>query len=202
MIIGDSQGAMYGYELASLARQIGFRLNILSVADGNELPEEPNTLWLNVAGFLDNAKPDVVIIAQAWWPKLRDHGQGHLGEAISSLVNRAAQIIVITQPPAPPPDATRHAILAGKRPPFYEDAIAKQSRIRANAIIREYESPNVQILDVADLFLDKDNSIKLIGPDGRLMFQDDFHLSNSGTAIVRPRLERALRNVLPPALHP
>ena len=43
-LIGDSQGTMYSAELASLVPIYGFRLNILSRAGANELPEEPGTI--------------------------------------------------------------------------------------------------------------------------------------------------------------
>ena len=39
VLAGDSQASMYGTELASLAREKGFTLNIVSVAGGNQLPE-------------------------------------------------------------------------------------------------------------------------------------------------------------------
>ncbi|MGJ0454668.1 MAG: acyltransferase family protein [Methylocystis sp.] len=118
VVIGDSQGAMYGFELASLARTLGFRLNVLSAAAGNELPGEPDTLWPKVSQFLGDSKPDIVVLAQAWSSKLGEDGESHFGDAMAALTDRAAQIIVLTQPPEPPPEVSRHAILAGARPPF------------------------------------------------------------------------------------
>src|SRR5262249_51820361 len=60
-LIGDSQGAMYGDELASLARLHGFSLNILSARGTNELPHEFDTRWSAVVQFLAERRPDVVI---------------------------------------------------------------------------------------------------------------------------------------------
>ncbi len=196
VMIGDSQGAMYGYELASLAHTLGFRLNVLSSAARNELPGEPDTLWADVSRFLGDRKPDIVVLAEAWSLKLGEEGQSHFSDAIAVIADRAAQIIVLTQPPVQPTDAMRHAILTGARPPFFEDPIATQSRLRANAIIRRFENDRIRVLDVAEIFLKSDNSIRIIAPDGRVAYHDSKHLSRSGTALVRPVLEQALQNAL------
>ena len=194
--IGDSQGAVYGVELASLARRLGFRLNLLSAPGKNELPGDRDTLWPSVSGFLGDRKPDVVILAQAWSTKFGSDGEGRFGETMAALGDRATQIIVLLEPPTAPPDATRRAILAGARPPFFEDPSATQRHERAKTIIDEFENSSIRVLDVADIFLNADHSIRLIAPDGRVTFQDGRHLSASGTALVRPRLEQALRDAL------
>jgi peptidoglycan/LPS O-acetylase OafA/YrhL len=196
VVIGDSQGAMYGFELASLAHRLDFRLNILSVAAGNEMPGEDATLWPQVIGFLDAGEPDVILFAEAWSSKLTENGKRLFGGAIAALAERTARIIVLEQPPTPPRDATRPAILAGARPPFFEESAAAKSRAHAEAIIREFESRRVQVLDVADIFLNNDGSIRMIGPNGRLTYQDSGHLSDAGTALVRRKLEDALRDGL------
>ena len=196
VVVGDSQGAMYGYELASLARILGFRLNVLSVAAGNELPDEPDTLWPKVLDFFGHRKPDVVIFAQAWSEKLSEDGERHFGDAIAALSDRAAEVVVLTQPPKLPPDANRQAMLAGVRPPFFEDQINTQRRTLANAIVKKFENSRVRALDVSDIFLNNDNSIKLIAPGGLLTYQDVGHLSGAGTALVRQRLEQVLRDAL------
>jgi hypothetical protein len=202
VLIGDSQGAMYGYDLASLARTLGFRLNVLSAAARNELPGESKTLWPMVSRFLGEGKPDIVVLVQAWSSKLGEDGENHFGDVISAIADRAGQIIVLTQPPIAPPEADRHAILAGARPPFFEDPANTQSRLRANAIIHKFENDRVRIIDVTDLFRHSDNSIRVISPDGRPAYAGGEHLSNSGTALVRPRLEQALRDALKLAEHP
>jgi len=102
------------------------------------------------------------------------------------LLVARSQFIVITQPPTPPAQATRQEMLAGIRPPFFESLADRQSRISANTVLREFESSRVRILEVADLFLDENNAIKLFSASGRLTFQDRGHLSNAGTAVVRP----------------
>jgi hypothetical protein len=194
--MGDSQGAMYGYELASLARKLNFRLNVVSAAAGNELPEEPETLWPNVLHFLDDHKPDAIILAEAWSSKLGEDGQGSLEKALSTLVSRTHHIFVLTQPPIPSPNATREEIRAGARPPFFESRRDAEKRLRANMIIRKFTNDRIQVVDAAPYFLDEDQSIRMIASNGRLTFHDAGHLSESGTALVRPALELLLHEVL------
>ena len=82
------------------------------------------------------------------------------------------------------------------RPPFFEDPVTTQKRMRASAIIHKFENSRIRIVDVADIFLENDNSIQLIAPDGRVTYHDFGHLSGSGAALVRTRLEQAIRNAL------
>jgi peptidoglycan/LPS O-acetylase OafA/YrhL len=195
-VIGDSQGAMYGYELASLARANNFRLNVLCAAGRSELPGDPDTLWPMISRFVDDNKPDIVILAQAWSLKFGEDADRQFGDIIASVRSRAKYVIVLTEPPAAPPDANRHAILTGARPPFREQEAQTKARLRANAIIRRFENDRVVVIDVAETFLDADGAIRLIAPDGRLAYHDGEHLSSSGTALVRPALERVLRSTL------
>ncbi|MBK3665344.1 acyltransferase [Bradyrhizobium diazoefficiens] len=196
VVIGDSQGAMYGYELASLARVLGFRLNVLSAAAGNELPGDRDTLWPRVSEFLGDAKPDVIVLAQAWSEKLGADAEARFGDAIATMKDRAKQIIVVTQPPLSPPNATRHAMLEGARPPFFEDLENRKGRLQANTIIRKFEDERVRVIDVADIFIENGDSLRVVAPDGRLVYQDRTHLSSSGTALVRPRLEETLQSMI------
>jgi peptidoglycan/LPS O-acetylase OafA/YrhL len=198
VLIGDSQGSMYGFDLASLARKLDFRLNVLSSAAENELPGEPGTLWPSVLQFLGDRKPDAIILVEAWTNVLGRVDEEHFKNALSALVARAGYLFVLSQPPMAPPDATRQAMRAGARPPFFEHPAATEHRLRATMIIRKFENNRIQVVDVAPYFLNADNSVKVIASDGRLAFHDQVHLSDSGTALLRPTFERLLREVLPP----
>ncbi|MBG0811041.1 acyltransferase [Methylosinus sp. H3A] len=195
VVIGDSQGAMYGYELSSLARELDFRLNLLSVPDGNELPGERNTLWPQVCEFLSRNEPDVILLAQAWSSKLGESHKDALRLAFVHLSSHA-RVIVLAQPPKPMRDATRAAILAGARPPFFPEPEHERERSRATAILKELESESVSVLEVADLFLDANGAIRFIGVDGRSNYHDPDHLSDTGAARVRQRLQHMLRSAL------
>jgi peptidoglycan/LPS O-acetylase OafA/YrhL len=202
VLMGDSQGAMYGHELASLARELNFRLNVVSVAASNELPGEPETLWSNVLRFLDVDKPDAIILAQAWSSKLGEGSEAGLEKALSILADRTRYIFVLTQPPFPPPNATREAIRDGSRPPFFESRLDTENRFRANMIIQKLTNDRIRAVDAAPYFLKEDHSIKMVASNGRLTFHDESHLTDSGTALVRPALELLLRKALNLPLSP
>jgi peptidoglycan/LPS O-acetylase OafA/YrhL len=191
VVVGDSQGAMYGAELASIARQRGFRLNLLSEAGWSELPGEPDTIWPKVQAYLVGHHADVVIVAEAWTRKLGGNPAA-LRQGISALEPYATRIIIFTQPPLPPPTANRQGIRTGARPPFWETSSDRSRRQRSADAISRIVGGKVQALSVADAFLNPDGSIRLIGDDGRLVFEDTYHLSNTGTALVHGRLEAAI----------
>ena len=193
VLIGDSQGVMYGYELASLARSLDFALYNLSVTGTNELPGEYKTLWPEVERFLENRTPDVVVLAGRWSVKLWDPGAvEHLREGLHFLTQRARQVLVLAEPPWAPSVATREGMRDGARPPFFEDRVPEEKRLQINATLRAFESRRVRILDIADLLQAGDASIIVIDSRGRLTFHDRGHLSDAGTTLVRPRLQQAL----------
>ena len=192
VVIGDSQGGMYGDLLASLAKKEDFRLNILSVDAGNELPGETDTLWPSVDAFLGQNPVDVVVLAEAWTIKLGPDGKRRFSDAIDSIGQRANKIIVLLQPPIPPENATRPAIAAGARPPFYEDSTNSDARELVFKSIASLESDRVRVVDVSELLRDSDGSVRVIAPDGKLAYHDSTHLSDSGTALTREKLRDSI----------
>ena len=194
-LIGDSQGAMYGYEVASLARIHGFDLNVLAAAATNELPNEPGSYWPAVKQFLTEHRPDVIIAAEAWSPKLGSDVR-LLHEALASIEALAGRVILITQPPILPNEVTREAMRAGSRPPFFEERGDRANRLYANTAVQLHASNLVSVLDIAETFLGNEGAIKLIAENGRFTYHDRNHLSDTGTALVRPFLEKALVEAL------
>lgn len=195
VLAGDSQASMYGKDLASLARKLKFTLNILSVDGGNELPQEPATHWPEVYSFIIQRRPDVVILADAWSEKIGDD-PAQLQAALLQLKGHAGHVILLTQQPGLPAFASRQGIRNGARAPFFESSSDQEKRLAANAIVGSFSSDWVTVVDVYSVFVDRENVIRLFGNNGRLTFQDAGHLSDTGTAIVHPFLERAITNVL------
>ena len=191
VLVGDSQGAMYGTMLAEIARQRGFRLNVLSVAGGNELPGESPTYWPQVRAFLAAHHADVVIIAEAWSYKL-GLDLPALQRAVSAVTSYARHVILLAQPPIAPESASREAIRDGAHAPFFEPAVQRASRLSSVAALERLDSGKVELVNVANFFLNPDGSIRLFGADGRLTYMDALHLSDTGTALVYDRLDTAI----------
>ena len=194
-LVGDSQAAMYGLELASLARAEGFSLDVLGAAATNELPDEPGTRWTDVEKYLVKRRPDVVIVVEAWSTKL-DGDTRHLRKALDAMEGLGCRVILITQPPVLPQPETREAIRNGAAPSFFEDRATREKRLIATASVRSLADGKVSVLDIDDLFTGVGGVILAIAQDGRSTYHDSGHLSDSGTALVRPMLESAIANAL------
>ena len=85
---------------------------------------------------------------------------------------------------------------AGVRPPFFEEPNDRLNRERVTGAITGLASSSITVVDPADVFLEHDGAIRLVSKNGRLRYHDQDHLSDSGTAIVRPMLERVLGRAL------
>jgi hypothetical protein len=198
VLIGDSQAAMYAYELARMARENAFHLNILAFPAGNQLPGQPDTVWADVLDFIRAAPPDVAIIAQAWETKLGPDA-APLRDALSALCPHVGRIVLIEQPPRPPPSATREAIRGGARGPFYETPDVTRARSAANARIRGLAAQvGAEVIRTEPIFSAPNSGMLIIGPDGQHLFQDAAHISSFGARLVRPALEKAMAHVLTP----
>jgi peptidoglycan/LPS O-acetylase OafA/YrhL len=191
VLSGDSQASMYGTELASLAREKGFSLNIVSAAGGNELPGLSPTYWPEVSAFITQRRPDVVILANAWSAKITADAEP-VRAALAEMKGHVGRVILLTQQPTAPPAASRKGIREGARPPFFEEPEARTARMAVTASIERFASDWVVVGDVSPLFLGRNDDIRLISENGRLTYQDGTHLSDAGTAMVRPLLAKAI----------
>jgi SGNH domain (fused to AT3 domains) len=194
-LVGDSQAAMYGRELASIARAQGFSLDVLGAAATNELPDEPDTHWTDVERYLTQRRPDVVIVAEAWASKLDGDGRA-LRNALDTMEGLGSTVILITQPPVLPLPDVRAAIRDGAAPSFFEDRVTREQRLTASASVRSLANGKVSVLDIGDLFTSDGGAILAIAHDGRSTYHDSRHLSDSGTALVRPMLESEITHAL------
>jgi peptidoglycan/LPS O-acetylase OafA/YrhL len=191
VLAGDSQASMYGTELASLAREKGFMLNIVSVAGGNQLPGLSSTYWPDVSAFIAQRRPDVVILVNAWSAKIATDTEP-VRAALADMKGHVGHVILLAQQPTAPPAASRKGIREGARPPFFEEPDARAARMTATAGIERFASDWVIVRDVSPIFLGRNDEIRLISENGRLTYQDSTHLSDAGTALVRPLLAKAI----------
>lgn len=191
VLIGDSQGSMYGEDLARLAREAGFRLNVLSVAGGSELPEEPGTYWPDVRRFVARDRPNVIVLAELWSAKFGGDSD-RLSHALATVAGLADRVIVLAQPPIAPEQATREAIRNGARPPFFEKPRESEARARALGELEEAAVGDVAVLNIAPTLLNEDGSIRIISRDGNLNYHDATHLSDAGVSLVQAALDRAV----------
>ncbi|HUB81720.1 MAG TPA: acyltransferase family protein [Bryobacteraceae bacterium] len=196
VLMGDSNGSMYGKMAREIARERDLRLAVISVEAGDPLPRSNGQnpqLWDDSLAVVRRERPDFLLLA-CNWNKLADD-RGRLTVALRELKPFARNILLITQPPVLPENATREAIREGNRPPFREDAAERAARLARNALVKSAAGGNVRVIDIEPLFTGGAGEIRFAGERRRLLYQDRDHLSAAGAEIVKPELLRAMNGL-------
>lgn len=194
VLLGDSHGSMYARTLRQICAEHGWTLRVASSAAGDALPRSDgasSALWRDSLALVDEVRPEVVVIANAWKDKLSPDG-APLGLALEALRPAAGRILLLTQPPILPDNASRAAIRGGARPPFREDEGIEAARARANAALAAFSDDTTRVVDIAPAFRDEAGAVRFTDDAGRQLYNDPGHLSGAGAARIRPRLEAAL----------
>jgi peptidoglycan/LPS O-acetylase OafA/YrhL len=196
MLLGDSNGSMYGKTLKEICSKLGCQLTVLSVYSGTPLPSHnvsDEQLWLDSLAVVRQEKPDCLILAYRWEAKLGGgDGRACFALAVKTLKPLVGRLIILNQPPLLPVNASRAAIRAGARPPFVEDQRVQAVRLDANDYLRRFQAGNVSVVDVASHFQSTNGEILFFGDQGRQLYHDATHLSACGADLVGPELKQAV----------
>ncbi len=87
VLMGDSNGSMYGKVMREISEEAGLKLNVISVAAGNPLPStrgEKRQLWSDSLAVVQEVKPDILFLVCAWEIQLKGD-QDELALAIDKL---------------------------------------------------------------------------------------------------------------------
>jgi hypothetical protein len=196
MLMGDSNGSMYGKVAVQIAREHDFRLDVISVEAGDPLPHSDGhhpQLWLDSLAVVKAEHPDFLLLA-CNWGKLKDD-PNRLAVALRALRPYARIVILLTQPPVLPDSATREAIRNGSRPPFLEDAGERAARMARNELVKSLGSETVRVIDVEPLFTRGNGEVRFVDSQLRQLYQDRDHLSAAGANLVKPGLMAAMNNL-------
>lgn len=208
VLLGDSNGSMYGRMLRDVSVRAGYELNCLSVAGGDPLPDprgdydaiwpDDTSLWPDTLAIVKAGRPEAVVLVCCWAEKL-ERDPGRLARAVRALKPYTKRIVLISEPPILPGSANREAMRGGSRPPFFEDPVELRARLAANQIVKGLADGQVAVLDIDHYFVGPGGSIKIFGPTGTRYFNDDGnHLSDYGADLVRPDLLKALDSIQRP----
>ena len=194
VLMGDSNGSMYGKVMKEVCLDLGENLTVISVDAGDPLPQrngDSSKLWLDSLDVVRKSKPKYLVLANEWTGKLAID-RGRLAIAIAELSPYVGRIILLNQPPILPREVNRASFRAGARPPFRESTDTHEQRRAANKYLIEFQSPSVSIVDIASRFETKDGDILLNDSQGQLLYQDATHLSGYGAERIRDLLKMAI----------
>ena len=210
VLLGDSNGSMYGITIREICSELGCKLTVLSVCSGTPLPSHDVTdeqLWLDALAVVRKERPDCLILGYRWEAKLNGGkdcfaltikglksfgGKDCFALAIKDLKPLVGHLIILNQPPILPINCYRVAIREGARPPFFEDKEFQAVRRDANDYLQRFNGGKITVVDVASHFQSTNGEILFFDGQGRQMYQDATHLSAYGAAFVRPELKQAV----------
>jgi len=194
VLMGDSNGSMYGTVMKEICEDLGKNLTVISVDAGDPLPQrngDSSKLWLDSLDVVRKSKPKYLVLANHWADKL-DADRERLAMAIAELKPFVGHIILLNQPPILPKEVNRASFRAGVRPPFCEPTDTRAKRRATNEYLLELQSQSVSVVDIASHFETKDGDILVTDEQGQLLYQDATHLSGYGTARIRAVLKEAI----------
>jgi peptidoglycan/LPS O-acetylase OafA/YrhL len=190
MLMGDSNASMYGKTLKEIAGKRGLKLDIISVAAGDPLPfssGQPPRLWLDSLSMVKREHPAFLVLVCHWRSKLELDRQ-RLQIAINELKPLTGHLILITQPPELPAVASRESMRHGSKPPFLEDPAERAVRSDVNAFLKSFEADRVSVIDIESEFTTTGGTIFITNQDGRLLYDDQAHLSGVGADRVKSHI--------------
>jgi peptidoglycan/LPS O-acetylase OafA/YrhL len=195
ILMGDSNGAMYGKVMKEICANMGYKLSVISVAAGDPLPTSNNVssgrLWLESLDVVRKEKPDYLVLACSWEGKLQGDKE-RLALAVNTLKPLVGRLVILNQPPILPENANRDSIREGARPPFYEDAEIRRLRMESNAYLKSFNSGNCSVVDIASHFQTTNGEVLFLDQQGRQLYQDSGHLSGYGADFIRSDLRQAI----------
>jgi hypothetical protein len=106
-------------------------------------------------------------------------------------------LILVTQPPLLPPQASREAIRDGARPPFLEEAHDRISRLAVNRYLNSLAVSGVDLIDIESLFTDGTGAIRFTDSQGHQLFEDPRHISGFGAELVKDDIISTIRSGAP-----
>ena len=198
MLIGDSIGSMYGTALRQACEIEGRKLSVLSVAGGNPLiatPDEDNRLWQLTLGAIVKMRPDVVVIGAAWEPRIREQA-GFPALVLDAIRPHVAKIVLVNAVPELPAGASRAAIRAGARPPFYEPEESFRRRSEANRLLASHVDESIDVIDASRFFSLPGYEVAVLDGEGRCLYQDRGHVSGWGADQLIQEFRKALVGVV------
>ncbi len=193
VLMGDSNGAMYGLSLKQIAKEMQIKVHLISVAAGDPLPD--GQLYKDSLIFLSHANPEITIFVAAWSEKIGVN-RDRFKTALSQILQKSKYVILITQPPILPKYASRQAIREFGQRPIFEDIEFSSLRKDTNTFLRSHQNDRVHVLDIEYLFKKSNGEIRFTDSQGRQLYQDAGHISSYGSEMVKQLMLKEISQIL------
>jgi peptidoglycan/LPS O-acetylase OafA/YrhL len=192
VLVGDSNGSMYGRTLRDLCAEKGWSLNVLSVAAGEPFADTP--LHTDTIAAIRKLKPDVVVIGAGWSGKLNTDEE-QIDRFVDEILEVTDGVVLLTQPPILESNTLRDAIRHGRQPPYFEEEARAELRAYTNGLVRSLADSDqrIALVDVENLFAVEPGVVRFTDNAGRQLWQDATHLSGVGADLVRDPLADAIQ---------
>lgn len=211
VVLGDSHGAMWSGQVDDISGELGLTAAFYVMNGVNpflKIPVARNPSDSNLTSderFLYDTKrlefirkwhPEIVVIS-AYWP---DYSKEDVMDLFKVVSESARQVLVMEQPPELQTgnmNPGEYLCFKGVLPPvngkFYMpqgDRVGHANGVRLiQAVAKEFD--NVTIVPVADRFLGPNNDVLVL--EGRdVLYLDDDHLDEAGTARLHDRLKQSM----------
>ena len=193
VLMGDSNGSMYGRMLKEISREMKLRAHIISVAGSDALPGQE--LYRDSISFLNQEKPDITIFVESWTAKIGQKKE-LLPIALSEILQSSKNIILITQPPILPKSANRSYIRNFGQFPIVENISTFKLRKKINAYLMSQQNNRIHVLNIEPMFVQSNGEIRFTDEYGHQLYHDSGHLSGYGSDIVKKQIKSEIKKIL------
>jgi len=196
ILMGDSHASMYGKAVKEMARELGFKLDVISVSGKDPLLHSDGrnqALWDASLPIVKREKPDFLVLACYWQVELTSD-KDKLQIAIHELKPYVHCLLLVTQPPQLSEIHPRWALRDGVLPPFTEKPEIRTERLKANTWIKSFQGDAVIVLDIDHYFESSNGNIPFFDQNGNQLYRDGNHLSGYGAELVKTDILSAIEN--------
>ena len=193
VLYGDSMAAVYAKVFREACEEAGYECHIMAAQAVLPVPTSDgrDRLFTDAMRGVAATKPDVIFIAFAYgtYVPRRPQVVHEVVEAFRPLTRR---LVLLTNPPDLPSEATREAIRAGSRPPFLEAPGSKSRRHLVDSIVNAEAGPAVRVINAGAEFVLQDGSVRALDAYGRSLYHDRNHLGYRGTSLLKSAISGQL----------
>jgi hypothetical protein len=131
--------------------------------------------------------PDVIIFSAAWQAHFKDN-EVLIRSALNDLLSVSPKILVLSNPPILPKDASREYIRSHGQKVFFELPEYSASRDAAKRLLIKYQAENIAFIDIDPICKNEDGSLKLFTPEGKFLYRDSTHVDTEAAREVTNQL--------------